>query len=298
MQKQTLNIRGRLVDLSTPQVMAIVNLTPDSFYSASRVGGVDALRERFRQIQQEGASIVDLGAYSTRPGAEPVSTEEEMQRLRPALTLLRDEFPELHVSVDTFRSDVARFAVEEYGTGIINDVSGGTLDDKMYSTVVGLQVPYILMHMRGTPETMQSLCDYQDVGLEVLDFFIERSERLRDMGLHDLIIDPGYGFAKTLEQNYQLMAYLPRFREALELPILVGISRKSMIYKLLGISPEESLNATTVLNTYALMHGASLLRVHDVRPAVEAVRLHSMLASSTPPEENPCYTMLSPKYKP
>lgn len=298
MQKQTLNIRGRLVDLSTPQVMAIVNLTPDSFYSASRVGGVDALRERFRQIQQEGASIVDLGAYSTRPGAEPVSTEEEMQRLRPALALLRDEFPELHVSVDTFRSDVARFAVEEYGTGIINDVSGGTLDDKMYSTVVGLQVPYILMHMRGTPETMQSLCDYQDVGLEVLDFFIERSERLRDMGLHDLIIDPGYGFAKTLEQNYQLMAYLPRFREALELPILVGISRKSMIYKLLGISPEESLNATTVLNTYALMHGASLLRVHDVRPAVEAVRLHSMLASSTPPEENPCYTMLSPKYKP
>lgn len=298
MQKQTLNIRGRLVDLSTPQVMAIVNLTPDSFYSASRVGGVDALHERFRQIQQEGASIVDLGAYSTRPGAEPVSTEEEMQRLRPALALLRDEFPELHVSVDTFRSDVARFAVEEYGAGIINDVSGGTLDDKMYSTVVGLQVPYILMHMRGTPETMQSLCDYQDVGLEVLDFFIERSERLRDMGLHDLIIDPGYGFAKTLEQNYQLMAYLPRFREALELPILVGISRKSMIYKLLGISPEESLNATTVLNTYALMHGASLLRVHDVRPAVEAVRLHSMLASSTPPEENPCYTMLSPKYKP
>lgn len=298
MQKQTLNIRGRLVDLSTPQVMAIVNLTPDSFYSASRVGGVDALRERFRQIQQEGASIVDLGAYSTRPGAEPISTEEEMQRLRPALALLRDEFPELHVSVDTFRSDVARFAVEEYGAGIINDVSGGTLDDKMYSTVVGLQVPYILMHMRGTPETMQSLCDYQDVGLEVLDFFIERSERLRDMGLHDLIIDPGYGFAKTLEQNYQLMAYLPRFREALELPILVGISRKSMIYKLLGISPEESLNATTVLNTYALMHGASLLRVHDVRPAVEAVRLHSMLASNTPPEENPCYTMLSPKYKP
>lgn len=298
MQKQTLNIRGRLVDLSTPQVMAIVNLTPDSFYSASRVGGVDDLRERFRQIQQEGASIVDLGAYSTRPGAEPVSTEEEMQRLRPALALLRDEFPELHVSVDTFRSDVARFAVEEYGAGIINDVSGGTLDDKMYSTVVGLQVPYILMHMRGTPETMQSLCDYQDVGLEVLDFFIERSERLRDMGLHDLIIDPGYGFAKTLEQNYQLMAYLPRFREALELPILVGISRKSMIYKLLGIRPEESLNATTVLNTYALMHGASLLRVHDVRPAVEAVRLHSMLASSTPPEENPCYTMLSPKYKP
>lgn len=298
MQKQTLNIRGRLVDLSIPQVMAIVNLTPDSFYSASRVGGVDDLRERFRQIQQEGASIVDLGAYSTRPSAEPVSIEEEMQRLRPALALLRDEFPELHVSVDTFRSDVARFAVEEYGAGIINDVSGGTLDDKMYSTVVGLQVPYILMHMRGTPETMQSLCDYQDVGLEVLDFFIERSERLRDMGLHDLIIDPGYGFAKTLEQNYQLMAYLPRFREALELPILVGISRKSMIYKLLGIRPEESLNATTVLNTYALMHGASLLRVHDVRPAVEAVRLHSMLASSTPPEENPCYTMLSPKYKP
>ncbi len=269
--------------------MGIVNVTPDSFYAASRVEGEEALRQRLAQIRQEGASIVDLGAYSSRSGAEVVPPEEERERLRPALRLLRDEYPELIVSVDTFRSEVARFAVEEYGAHIINDISGGTLDADMFATVAGLQVPYILMHMRGTPETMQSLCDYEDVGLEVLDFFAQRSEELRALGLHDLIIDPGFGFAKTLEQNYQLMTYMPRLVEALGLPLLVGISRKSMIYRLLGTTPEGSLTGTTALHMYALMQGARILRVHDVGAAVETLRLYQMLQAQTPPAENPIW---------
>lgn len=289
MQRLTLNVGGRLLDLSTPQVMGIVNVTPDSFYAASRVEGEEALRQRLEQIRQEGASIVDLGAYSSRSGAEVVPPEEERERLRPALRLLRDEYPELIVSVDTFRSEVARFAVEEYGAHIINDISGGTLDADMFATVAGLRVPYILMHMRGTPETMQSLCNYENVGLEVLDFFVQRSEELRALGLHDLIIDPGFGFAKTLEQNYQLMTYMPRLVEALGLPLLVGISRKSMIYRLLGTTPEGSLTGTTALHMYALMQGARILRVHDVGAAVETLRLHQMLQAQTPPAENPIW---------
>lgn len=272
--------------MSTPAVMAIVNVTPDSFYAGSRITTEEAFYQRFEQIQSEGASIVDLGAYSTRSGAADITIQEEVRRLRPALRILRDSFPELYVSVDTFRSEVARFAVEEYGAGIINDVSGGTLDPEMYRTVAALQVPYVLMHMRGTPQTMQSLTHYNDVGLEVLDFFIRRTEELFAMGLHDVIVDPGYGFAKTLEQNYQLMAYLPRFVEALGLPILIGISRKSMIYKALDIRVEDSLNGTSVLNTYALLHGARILRVHDVRAAVEAIKLCRMLQAGEPSPEN------------
>lgn len=286
MHRLTLNVGGRLLDLSTPQIMGIVNVTPDSFYAASRVAGEKALRQRFEQIRQEGGSLIDLGAYSSRSGAEVVSPEDERERLRPALRLLREEYPEFVVSVDTFRSEIARFAVEEYGAHIINDISGGTLDSEMFATVARLQVPYILMHMRGTPETMQSLCSYQDVGLEVLDFFVQRSEELKAMGLHDLIIDPGFGFAKTLEQNYQLMAYMPRLVEALGLPLLVGISRKSMIYKLLGTSPEESLTGTTALNMYALMQGAHILRVHDVRAAAETLLLYQKLQEQSPSTEN------------
>lgn len=294
MLKQTLNVRGQLLDLSKPIVMGIVNVTPDSFYSASRASTEVLLRERLTTIRDEGAAIVDLGAYSSRPGADHVTTEEECRRLEPALRLLRDEYPELAVSVDTFRADVARWAVEEYGVGIINDISGGLLDKNMYRTVVDMQVPYILMHMRGTPETMQTMCDYEDVGLEVLDFFIEQSEVLRGMGLHDLILDPGYGFAKTLEQNYALLGYLPRFIEALELPILVGVSRKSMIYRALDISPEESLNGTSVLNTYALLQGANILRVHDVKAAVEAVKLVELIKSAEPAQENIVETLRRP----
>lgn len=298
MHRLTLNVGGRLLDLSTPQIMGIVNVTPDSFYAASRVAGEKALRQRFEQIRQEGGSLIDLGAYSSRPGAEVVSPENERERLRPALRLLREEYPEFVVSVDTFRSEIARFAVEEYGAHIINDISGGTLDSEMFATVARLQVPYILMHMRGTPETMQSLCSYQDVGLEVLDFFVQRSEELKAMGLHDLIIDPGFGFAKTLEQNYQLMAYMPRLVEALGLPLLVGISRKSMIYKLLGTSPEESLTGTTALNMYALMQGAHILRVHDVRAAAETLLLYQKLQEQSPSTENTIWHYSRSPYTP
>lgn len=298
MHRLTLNVGGRLLDLSTPQIMGIVNVTPDSFYAASRVAGEKALRQRFEQIRQEGGSLIDLGAYSSRSGAEVVSPEDERERLRPALRLLREEYPEFVVSVDTFRSEIARFAVEEYGAHIINDISGGTLDSEMFATVARLQVPYILMHMRGTPETMQSLCSYQDVGLEVLDFFVQRSEELKAMGLHDLIIDPGFGFAKTLEQNYQLMAYMPRLVEALGLPLLVGISRKSMIYKLLGTSPEESLTGTTALNMYALMQGAHILRVHDVRAAAETLLLYQKLQEQSPSTENTIWHYSRSPYTP
>lgn len=288
MLKKTLNIRGRLIDLSQALVMGIVNVTPDSFYAASRLATDEAqLRERIERLVQEGADLIDIGAYSSRPGADFVSQEEEQARLKPILSLIQREYPDLMVSVDTFRSEVARWAVGEYGVGLINDISGGDLDAEMFRTVTELQVPYIMMHMRGTPQTMQSLTDYDDVGLEVLDSFIYKSEQLRSMGLHDLIIDPGFGFAKTLEQNYQLMNYLPRFREALGLPLLVGISRKSMIYKYLNITAEESLNGTTVLNTYALLSGANILRVHDVRAAREAVQLCTMLQQTAAPAENP-----------
>ncbi len=286
MLKQTLNVRGQVVDLSQPQVMGIVNLTPDSFYSASRKSGEGALRTRFDCLISEGANFVDIGAYSSRPGADFVSLEDEKSRLLPALVLLRDEYPQLMVSVDTFRSEIARWAVEEYGVGIINDISGGELDKAMFRTVVSLQVPYIMMHMRGTPETMQGLTNYHDIGLEVLDYFITKSEELRMMGLHDLIIDPGFGFAKTLEQNYQLMGYLPKLIEATELPLLVGVSRKSMIYKALGITAEDSLNGTTILHTQALLHGTNILRVHDVQAAREVVKLYQLLKEHKAPEEN------------
>lgn len=289
MIKETLNVRGQLVSLQRPLVMGIVNVTPDSFYAGSRVQTEHSIRERIECILTEGGSIIDLGAYSTRPGAEVVSEADEKARLKLALSILREEYPQAMVSVDTWRSSVAQWAVEEYGAGIINDISGGTLDEAMFSTVARLQVPYILMHMRGTPQTMQSHTDYKDVGLEVLDFFIRKSEELRQLGLHDLILDPGFGFAKTLKQNYQLMAYLPRFTEATGLPLLVGISRKSMIYKLLDIHPEESLNGTTVLNTQALIAGAKILRVHDVRAAVEAVKLTEMLLQQELQAENPIY---------
>lgn len=278
MQKQTLNLGGKLVSLERPLVMGIVNVTPDSFYSESRVQGEQALRARLQQIVGEGGSIVDLGAYSTRPGAEEVSAEEERRRLKPALALLRDEFPWLPVSVDTFRADVAAWAVQEYGVAMINDISGGELDVDMFSTVARLQVPYVLMHLRGTPQTMQQFTSYADLRIEILDYFTERVGRLLDLGLHDVILDAGFGFGKTLEQNYELLTHLGSLRSALELPMLVGISRKSMIYRQLDTTPQEALNGTSVLHTYALLEGcADILRVHDVRAAVECVELTQKL---------------------
>lgn len=273
----TLNLSGRLVSLEKPLVMGIVNVTPDSFFAGSRIDGAKALGERLDTLVREGAALADLGAYSSRPGAEEVSPEEERRRLRPALQILRDEYPDLPVSVDTFRSDVARMAVEEYGASMINDISGGGLDPAMYRTMAELQVPYILMHMKGDPKTMQQQASYSDVTLEVIDYFAQRVGELLELGVHDIILDPGFGFSKTTAQNYELLAQLGSLVEAFTQPLLVGVSRKSMIYRPLGISPEEALNGTTFLHALALERGAKILRVHDVRPAIEAVQLYEEL---------------------
>jgi dihydropteroate synthase len=257
--------------------MGIINVTPDSFYSTSRIAGEQELRTRIDTLQREGASIADLGAYSSRPGAEEVSAQEEMRRLAPALRILRDEYPALPVSVDTFRADVSRWAVQEYGVAMINDISGGALDPQMYPTIAELQVPYILMHMRGTPQTMGEQTDYQDLILDLIDYFIQRVGQLTELGVHDIVLDPGFGFSKTLEQNYELLARMSDLGTVLPQPLLVGISRKSMIYRLLGQTPEEALNGTSILHAFALERGAKILRVHDVAPAVEAIRLYEAM---------------------
>ena len=290
----TLRLSGQLLTLERPIVMGIVNVTPDSFFAGSRIDGERALRTRLDQLVREGAVIADLGAYSSRPGADEVSPEEEIKRLRPALQLLRDEYPTLPVSVDTFRSEVAQMAVEEYGASIINDISGGDLDPEMYRTVSRLQVPYILMHMKGNPQTMQSHTDYTDVTLEVLDYFIKRIGQLLDLGLHDIILDPGFGFSKTTEQNYELLAHLDTLTKTLRQPLLVGLSRKSMIYRPLGCTPEEALGGTTFLHALALERGAKILRVHDVRPAAEAITLYEQARPYLHREEHLHYSATRP----
>ena len=276
MTAKTLNLNGRLVSLDTPLVMGIVNVTPDSFYADSRKEGEAAIDARIQQILAEGGDLIDLGGYSSRPDAAEVTPEEELRRLEVALRILNQHYPNVPVSVDTFRADFARRCVEEYGVAIINDISGGELDPAMFATVAALHVPYILMHMRGTPQTMQQLCDYTDLLEDILRYFARKVEQLRLLGVNDIILDPGFGFSKTLEQNYTLMAHLEEFH-AFDLPLLVGISRKSMIYKLLGGTPADSLNGTTVLNTFALLHGAHILRVHDVKAAVEVRRIVEQL---------------------
>lgn len=293
-EQTTLCLSGKLLTLERPIVMGIVNVTPDSFFAGSRIDGERALRTRLDELVREGAAIADLGAYSSRSGADEVSLEEEMRRLRPALQLLRDEYPALPVSVDTFRSEVAQMAVEEYGAAIINDISGGGLDPEMYRTVSRLQVPYILMHMKGDPQTMQSLTDYTDITLEVLDYFIKRIGQLLDLGLHDIILDPGFGFSKTTEQNYELLAHLDILTQTLRQPLLVGLSRKSMIYRPLGCTPEEALGGTTFLHALALERGAKILRVHDVRPAAEAITLYEQARPYLHREEHLHYSATRP----
>ena len=268
----SLNINGRLLDLSEPQVMGILNVTPDSFYSGSRKQTEDEIESRVRQIIGEGASIIDIGAYSSRPNADDVSPSEEMERLRKGLSVIQRVAPNAIVSVDTFRADVAKMCVEEYGVGMVNDISGGMLDKDMFTTVAKLGIPYILMHMQGTPQNMQQNPHYDDVVKEVFMYFAEKVQRLRDLGVKDIILDPGYGFGKTVEHNYELMNHQEELLE-FELPLLVGISRKSMIYKALGITADEALNGTTVLNTISLLKGANILRVHDVATCVEVVNL-------------------------
>ena len=273
-----INVNGRLIDLSEPQVMGILNVTPDSFYAGSRMETEKDIINRLHQITSEGASILDIGAYSSRQDAEHISTEEEMNRLRTGLDLVRKHQPEAVVSVDTFRADVAKMCVEEFGAAMINDISAGQLDAAMFGTIAQLGVPYIIMHMQGTPQNMQMNPHYDNLLKEVFLYFAERVQKLRNLGVKDIIIDPGFGFGKTLEHNYELMNHLDEFR-LFELPLLVGISRKSMIYKLLGTTPEEALNGTTVLNTLALMKGANILRVHDVNAAKEAVTLVEKMKS-------------------
>jgi dihydropteroate synthase len=268
----TINVGGRLVSLDEPQVMGILNVTPDSFFATSRCRSEEEIRQRVCQIRQEGATMVDIGAYSSRPGAEDVVQGEELRRLLPAIDIVHEEWPEAIISVDTFRAEVARRAVEA-GADIVNDISGGEMDPEMFSAVADMHVPYILMHMQGTPRDMQKAPHYDNLMCEVFRSLGERVELLHEMGVADVILDPGFGFGKTMEQNYEMMARLGEFR-LLECPILAGVSRKSMVYRLLDTTPEESLNGTTVLNTIALMNGASILRVHDVKEAVEAVKIY------------------------
>jgi len=273
-----LKLNNKLLNLSTPIVMGIINVTPDSFFADSRHKTPAKLLHSVEKIITDGGKIVDLGGYSTRPSAESVSAEEEISRLSFALDIILKEFPDIIISVDTFRADVARCIVKNYNVAIINDVGGGTLDSEMFGTIAELKTAYILMHTRGTPATMSQLAQYENVTAEVIVSLEKSLRRLRELGVNDVIIDPGFGFAKTLEQNYQLLKDLSCF-SVLDAPILAGISRKSMIYNLLETTPENALNGTTAANMLALIGGASILRVHDVKEAVEAVKIWEMWKS-------------------
>lgn len=267
-----INVNGSLLDLSQPRVMGILNVTPDSFYAGSRTQTEAEIVRRVKQIVSEGAAIIDIGAYSSRYNADNVSAREEMERLRMGLKILFEIQPDAVVSVDTFRADVARMCVEEYGVAIINDIAAGEMDANMFHTVAALNVPYIMMHMQGTPQSMQQHPHYDNLLKEVFLYFARKVQQLRDLGVKDIILDPGFGFGKTMEHNYELLSHLEEFR-IFELPLLVGVSRKSMIYRLLDITPQEALNGTTVLDTICLLKGADILRVHDVKEAVETVRI-------------------------
>lgn len=272
LQSKYINVNGFLLDLSSPCVMGILNVTPDSFYAGSRMQTEIDITHRIEQIVGEGAGIIDVGAYSSRSNAENVSPAEEMERLRMGLGILRKVRPDAVVSVDTFRADVARMCVEEYGVAIINDIAAGEMDGDMFRTVADLNVPYIMMHMQGAPQNMQQNPHYDNLLKEVFMYFARKVQQLRDLGVKDIILDPGFGFGKTVEHNYELLAHLEEFR-IFELPLLAGVSRKSMIYRLLGTTPQEALNGTTVLDTICLLKGADILRVHDVREAVETVKI-------------------------
>jgi dihydropteroate synthase len=273
-KKETINAGGKLIDLSTPKVMGIINLTPDSFYAGSRKPLLSDALQQANKMLADGAAFLDIGAYSSRPGAKDITEQEEMDRLLPVVELLSANYPQAILSVDTFRSNVAEHAINA-GAQIINDISGGQLDENMFATVARLQVPYILMHMKGNPQNMNKQAKYNDVFNEVLDYFVERCQQLKQLGVHDVIIDPGFGFAKMPDQSYTLMNRLQEFN-ILQLPILVGISRKRMVYNVTGGTADNALNGTTALNTIALTNGANILRVHDVKEAVEAVKIFMM----------------------
>lgn len=269
----TINCKGNLIDLSNPKVMGILNLTPNSFYAESRITEESVLLKKAEKMLDEGATFIDIGGYSSRPDAEDVSIEEELNRVLPAIEILVKNFPEIIISIDTFRAEVADKSIQA-GAAIINDISAGSLDKEIMPIVAKHQVPYIMMHMRGTPKTMQSLTEYKDLTRDIIYYFSEKIKLARQHGINDIIADPGFGFAKTTAQNFELFKNLELLKN-LDLPFLIGISRKSMIYKSLGTSAQEALNGTTVLNSLALSRGASILRVHDVKEAVECVKLHS-----------------------
>lgn len=281
MNHLSINIKGSLHHFHKPWVMGILNVTPDSFFAESRTIETDDIRRRIDDLISHGADIIDIGGYSSRPGAPKVSADEEYSRLARGLEAIRKYHPDTLISVDTFRADVARRCVSDWEADIINDISGGNLDAEMWPTVAELQVPYILMHMRGTPSSMQSLCDYNDVTADVIRDLAFKIDAMHQLGIADIIVDPGFGFAKDINQNYQLMAELDQFKQ-LNAPLLVGISRKSMIYRPLDITPQTAINGTTVLNTFALLHGANILRVHDVKEAVEAVKIIDLIKQNTP----------------
>lgn len=268
----SMNCKGKLLTFSRPLVMGILNITPDSFFDGGKNNSLEQAVNQTQKMLDEGADIIDIGAYSSRPNADFVSEETETERLIPIIEMLCKEFPDVVISVDTFRAGVADQAIDA-GAAIINDISGGNLDKNMFQTVARKQVPYILMHMRGTPKNMQQLTDYDDLVGDMMYYFSEKLNQAYEAGIKDVIIDPGFGFSKTLEQNYELLSKLYLFQH-LDAPILVGVSRKSMIYNLLSTSPQEALNGTTIINTMALMNGANILRVHDVKAATECVKLY------------------------
>jgi dihydropteroate synthase len=274
-KKVTLNAGGKLIDLSTPKVMGIINITPDSFFADSRKTTTQSIIGQAEKMLGDGAAFLDIGAYSSRPGAVDISEQEETDRLLPAVEAIVENFPEAVISVDTFRASVAKAAIKA-GAHIINDISGGELDANMFAVAAQLQVPYILMHMKGTPQNMVKLAQYDDIFAEVYDYFVKKIYQLKQLGVHDIILDPGFGFAKTAQHSYALMNSMKGF-DTLQLPILAGISRKKMIYGLSNTTAAKALNGTTVLNTIALMKGANILRVHDVKEAVEAVKLYGAL---------------------
>ena len=269
----TLNCKGRLLVIDKPLVMGIINATPDSFYGGSRFEDVDKIVKKAGKMLHDGADIIDIGGQSTRPGSKLISADEEIGRVVPAIKAIVNKFPEVFISIDTFYSRVALTAVDA-GATIVNDISAGSMDSNMIETVAALKVPYILMHMKGTPQTMQQNAVYENVTREVLDFFIAKTNEFKNAGIVDIILDPGFGFAKTIDQNFELLKNLSVFK-MLDKAIMFGISRKSTIYKTLGVNAEDALNGTSVLNTIGLMNGASILRVHDVKEAKEAVKLFS-----------------------
>ena len=274
----TINCKGTLVDFSSPKVMGILNITPDSFFDGGKYQHKKAILTQTEKMLKEGATFIDVGAYSSRPGADHVSEEEELRRILPAVALLLREFPDICLSIDTFRSCVAKKTIEA-GAAVINDISGGNMDALMFKTIAQLQVPYILMHMQGTPQTMQNHPRYEHITTDLIQFFSEKIDELRRLQINDVIIDVGFGFGKTILHNFQLLKELHHF-QTFNLPLLAGVSRKSMLYKTLNIHPNDALNATTSANTIALLHGANILRVHDVKEAVECIKIVEQLANA------------------